>query len=95
MDMGACRFINQKQNIIFMGKPGVGKTHLANGIGLEALKQGHSVMFVHANSLVKQLHRSKADGKYTSVLQIINNVDLLIIDEVGFKKFLKTGLMFF
>jgi DNA replication protein DnaC len=78
MDMVACRFINQKQNIIFMGKPRFGKTHLAHSIGLVALKQGHSVMFVHANSLIEQLHRSKAHGKYTSVLHKINNVDLLI-----------------
>lgn len=92
MDLGSCRFINQRQNIIFMGKPGVGKTHLANGIGLEALKQDHGVMFVHANSLIEQLHRSKADGKYPALIRKINNVELLIIDEVGFKKFPQNGI---
>jgi DNA replication protein DnaC len=92
MDLSACRFINENQNIVFMGNPGVGKTHLANGIGLEALKKGHTVMFMHANALIEQLHRSKADGKYHSMLSKISKVDLLIIDEVGFKKFPQSGI---
>lgn len=92
MDLSACRFISQNQNIVFMGNPGVGKTHLANAIGLEALKKGNTVLFIHANSLIDQLHRSKADGRYQSILNRISKVNLLIIDEVGFKKFPQTGI---
>ena len=92
MDMAACRFIPEKQNIVLMGKPGVGKTHIANALGLEALKKGYQVIFTHANNLIDQLHRSKADGKYQSMLSKINRIDLLIIDELGFRKIPQNGL---
>jgi len=48
-DLATCRFITQKSNVIFMGKLGVGKTHLAHAIGLEAIKKGKKVLFVHTN----------------------------------------------
>jgi len=86
IDISSCRFIDERKNIIFMGNPGVGKTHLANAIGLEALKKGHKVLFAHANDMVSKLSSSKGDGSYFSVLKDYLNVDLLIIDEVGFKK---------
>ncbi len=90
-DLSACRYIVEKTNVIFMGKPGVGKTHLANGLGLRALEKGYSVMMMHANTLIDKLHRSKADGKYQSLIKRITKTDLLIIDEVGFKKFPQNG----
>ncbi|WP_223144591.1 IS21-like element helper ATPase IstB [Deferribacter autotrophicus] len=86
LDISSCRFIEEKKNIIFMGNPGVGKTHLANAIGLEALKKGYKVLFIHANDMVSKLVSSKGDGSYFSVLKQFLSVDLLIIDEVGFKK---------
>jgi len=86
LDISSCRFILEKKNIIFMGNPGVGKTHLANAIGLEALKKGYKVLFIHANDMVSKLVSSKGDGSYFGTLKQILNVDLLIIDEVGFKK---------
>jgi DNA replication protein DnaC len=86
LDLCSCRFINEKKNIIFMGNPGVGKTHLANSIGLEALKMGYKVLFIHSNDMVNKLISSKGDGSYFSLLKELLNVDLLIIDEVGFKK---------
>jgi DNA replication protein DnaC len=92
MDLCSCRFINLKQNVILMGNPGVGKTHLANAIGLEALKNGHSVMFIHANSLIDQLNRSKADGSYYTLLKKLGRINLLILDEVGFKRFPQNGI---
>ena len=56
------------------------------------MKKGNTVLFIHANSLIDQLHRSKADGRYQSILNRISKVSLLIIDEVGFKKFPQTGI---
>lgn len=90
--MAACQYISQKQNIVLMGKPGVGKTHLANALGLEAFKKGYKVMFTHANSLIDQLHRSKTDGKYYTTLNKTNKTDLLILDELGFKKVPQNGM---
>ena len=46
MELASCRFIDQRKNVILMGKPGVGKTHLANALGYEAIKRGKKVWLV-------------------------------------------------
>ena len=86
LDIACCRFIQEKKNVVFMGNPGVGKTHLANAIGLEALKEGYKVCIVHTNDLVIRLMSARGDGTYYAVLKELLKVDLLIIDELGFKK---------
>lgn len=91
-ELVSCRFIGEKHNVIFMGKPGVGKTHLANAIGLNALQQGYEVMLVHANTLIEDLYRYKADGRYQAALRRYKRLDLLIIDELGFKRIPRNGL---
>src|SRR5690606_14076501 len=85
-DLASCRFIDQKYNVVFMGKPGVGKTHLANAIGLEAVKKGKKVLFIHSNEMVEKLYSSRADGTYQATMQKFLKPDLLILDELGFKK---------
>lgn len=91
-ELAGCRYIDQKKNIIFMGKPGVGKTHLANALGLAALRQGYKVMFTHANSLIEKINRARADQSHLRLLNTIANTDLLIIDELGFRKIPPHGL---
>lgn len=86
LDLASCRFINENTNIVLMGKPGVGKTHLANAIGLEALKQGYNVLFLHINDLIDKLNAAKADGSYRQLMNLLTATDLLILDELGFKK---------
>lgn len=86
LDLASCRFVQENKNIIFMGNPGVGKTHLANALGIEALKQGYKVYFVCASDIISKLMSARGDGTYYMVLKDLLNVDLLIIDEIGFKK---------
>lgn len=75
-----------------MGKPGTGKTHLANALGLEAIKQGYKVIFTHVNDMIEKLFASKADGTYHAAQKNYLDADLLILDEIGFKKIPQSGL---
>jgi len=85
-ELASCRFIEQRHNAVFMGKPGVGKTHLAQAVGLEAIKRGKKVLFAHTNEMLDRLYASRADGSYQATLQRYLKPDLLILDELGFKK---------
>ena len=85
-ELTGCRFIPENKNIIFLGKPGVGKTHLANAIGLYALEHNYSVIFAHANSLMDKILAAKADNSHRRLISNIIKTDLLIIDELGFRK---------
>lgn len=85
-DIASCRFVNENKNIVLMGKPGVGKTHLANAIGLEAIKQGYKVIFLHINDLIEKINIARADGSINVFMNMLLNADLLILDELGFKK---------
>lgn len=84
-ELTACRFMDENKNIIFLGKPGVGKTHLANAIALQALNQGYKVLFSHANSLMDKILSARADGSHLRVINQVIDVDLLVIDELGFR----------
>lgn len=86
LDIVACRFIGENKNIILMGKPGVGKSHIANSIGLEAIKKGYKVVFLHINDLIDKLNIAKADGTRHQVMSQLMSADLVILDELGFKK---------
>lgn len=91
-DLMGCRYIDQQQNIILMGKPGTGKTHLANAFGLQALQHGHSVLFTHVHSLLDKLVQARVEGNHRRVMTQVCNVDLLILDELGFRKMPPQGL---
>lgn len=90
-ELATTRFISNKQNIVLMGKPGVGKTHLANALGLKAIEQGFKVLFIHANELTDELQRSRATETYHRVHKKLTGYDLLVIDELGFRSFSAKG----
>jgi len=84
-EIRACRFVDEHKNIILIGKPGTGKTHLANAIGLEAAAKGHTVLFTHLHSLLEKLAQGRVDNSHRRTLQQVLAPDLLILDEIGFR----------
>ena len=85
-DCLTCQFIKEKKNIVFIGSPGTGKTHLSTAIALSALAKGYKALFTSTAHMLQDLHASKADNTYAKRVEFYLSCDLLIIDELGFKK---------
>ena len=85
-DASTCQYIKDKRSLIFIGNPGTGKTHLAIALGIKALAKNYKVLFTSVSEMLYQLHTSKADNSYYKKLQDYLLPDLLILDELGFKK---------
>jgi len=78
------RFIREKENIVFLGSSGVGKTHLATSIGISAAKKRVSTYFIKANDLILNLKKAKLENRLESRLRHYSSYALLIIDELGY-----------
>lgn len=85
-DCLTCNFIKEKRNIVFIGNPGTGKTHLSLAIGIRALMKGHKVLFSPVSEMLRALNASRADNSYYQKISFYLAPDLLILDELGFKK---------
>jgi len=78
------QFIDERQNLVFIGPPGVGKTHLAIGIGHKAVEAGYRVLFRTALELVEELELAEMKGELKKKISQLSKYDLLIIDELGY-----------
>ena len=85
-DCLTCNFVKERKNIVFIGNPGTGKTHLSVAIGLKALLKGYKVLFTPVSELLHNLSAAKADNSYYQKANYYLAPDLLILDELGFKK---------
>lgn len=85
-DVATCQYIRDKRNVIFIGDPGTGKSHLAISLGIKALLKDYEVVFTSVAEMLYQLHIAKADNSYYKKLSYYLNPDLLILDELGFKR---------
>jgi DNA replication protein DnaC len=85
-DCITCQFITARRNIVFIGNPGTGKTHLAIGIAMKALLKGYKALFSSVSQMLHQLNFGRADNSYYQKLDDYLKPDLLILDELGFKK---------
>lgn len=83
-EFGTLRFLEQNENIVFLGTSGVGKTHLATSIGIEAAKKRISTYFIKCNDLLQQLKKAKAENRLQDRLKHFCHYRLLIIDELGY-----------
>jgi len=84
-------FIAKGENIIAYGNPGTGKTHLAIGLGIEAANAGYSVKFYSVPTLVNQLKELKMHSSLLTIKNMFENIDLLILDELGYISFDREG----
>jgi len=85
--LGTLDFVVGKDNVVFLGPPGTGKTHLATGLGIRACQAGHRVAFATAAEWVARLGEAHAQGRLHQELTRLGRVPLLIIDEVGYIPF--------
>jgi DNA replication protein DnaC len=84
-DLASCRFIREQRDVLFIGPPGVGKSHLAQAIGYHAIRAGFTVMYRSVFDAVRDLRQDEALGGPDRTLKQYLKPDLLIIDDMGLK----------
>jgi DNA replication protein DnaC len=90
-EIASLRFVHNAENVVFLGPPGVGKTHLAIGLGIDAIKAGFRVHFANASSLVEKLEKADNEKKMDEKIRNLSKFHLLIIDEMGYLPFSDSG----
>jgi len=83
--LSTCEFARRRENILLLGAPGVGKTHLAAALGVRCIQSGFSVFYVGAAELVEQLKRDEEGGTRRMRRRKYMSASVLIIDELGFQ----------
>ena len=84
MNLSGLGFIEKKENILFLGNSGVGKTHLATAIGIEAAKARYSTYFIKCHELLTNLRQAQHENRLESRLKFYTRCKLVIIDELGY-----------
>jgi DNA replication protein DnaC len=84
-DLMTCRFIRENAPVLIAGPTGTGKSHLAQAIGHQAVRQGHDVYFATQSQLLGSLTRARLSGVYERRMKMLRTVALLIIDDFGLK----------
>ena len=85
-DLATCRFIDRREDALFLGPGGTGKSHLGQAIGHAAILQGHRVLYREAHVLLEELADAVAEGRRKKYMAELTLVPLLIIDDFGMRK---------
>lgn len=94
-DLCSLRFIDKKENILFYGTPGVGKTHLATSIGIEAASKRQLTYFISCHDLIQNLRKAYHENRLETRLKHYSKYKVLIIDEIGYLPVDKLGANLF
>ena len=90
-DLATCAFIDRREDGLFLGPGGTGKSHLAQAIGHAAILQGHKVLYREAHVLLEELAEANIDGSRKRYMESVSTVPLLIIDDFGMRKLAPTA----
>jgi DNA replication protein DnaC len=85
-ELATGRFIAQREDALFLGPPGTGKSHLAQAIGRAAIQQGYRVIYREAHTLIEELADATISGARKEYLADLASVPLLIVDDLGMRK---------
>ena len=83
-DLCQLGFLENNENIVFLGSSGVGKTHLSIAIGIQAARQRYSTYFIKCSNLLENLKKAKNENRLEARLKHYSSYRLLIIDELGY-----------
>lgn len=85
-DLFGMGFLDRREDVVFMGPAGVGKTFLASALGHSACRAGKKVLFLRADTMLKELHQSRADNSTDRTLLRLIAPDLLVVDDFGLRQ---------
>jgi len=91
LELARCEWIDQQSNLCCVGNSGTGKTHLAVALGQAACRAGKRVKFYTAQALVNQLEEAQKNYRLERMLTMLNKIELLIVDELGYISFSRSG----
>jgi DNA replication protein DnaC len=90
-ELSGCDYIKERRNIIFLGRSGTGKTHLATALGVDACRNNYRTRFISGYALVNELIEAREDRDLQRLIQRYARYDLLVLDELGYIPFSKEG----
>ncbi len=90
-ELASCDYLDRAEDVVFAGPIGTGKTHLAIALGIEATQRRYRVLFRRAADLVRELVEARDERELGRLQRRLQRVDLLIVDELGFVPFDRTG----